>query len=83
MNDKKIDYVVALVTIIFFLLIVGKSGNLSWGTIISLLVIIGIAFLSPLAGLWLAIPVFVLVWFRHSPALFNYMKKLNEAKATK
>lgn len=78
MNDKKIDYVVSLITIIFIMLLIGKSGDISLGTIVSLLGVLVLSFIWPGAGLWIIIPIFVLVWFRHAPALFTYIKSLNE-----
>jgi hypothetical protein len=75
-NNKYLDYAVGLLTITFFLLYIGKGAQITWGTVASLFGILVIAFLFPFVGLWLAIPIFVLVWFRHSGTLFAFLKTL-------
>lgn len=82
-DDKYREWTIGFLILAAFLTWIGDKRGLTVQIVFALVAILVVAFMFPLAGLVLSIPVLVLAWFRNYQSFFDWFSALSGIKLNK
>jgi len=77
-QQKNIAIALLIITGLVLVLAQKQGGKIPLAGLAALVIISGITFISPLAGMALAICIFAVAWFDHSQAVWSWWDKIKK-----